>query len=152
MIGEFSWRVCQIVVLSLDYIDELLLDITLYSHPLKLEYQFYLDIIISISSFADEIFGQTFDDIGINGYRMRIYIGDKYVIVGIIDPGDDIPLGSTSVLAGEFKDLSLNLIEFLESNKIERRKDVTFQLREEISDQSIWANLQGQITIIDTSV
>jgi len=147
MIGNSVYSFCQVIVLSLSASDEIILDVKLTDDKLSLDLDFFLDLVISIGSFADEVFGQSFDDIGIGEYRLRYYFGKELVLLTVIKVGEDIPLGSTSILSNESEDLAKEILDFLEKKKIRSRSDVNFSIKEEVREMIQWRNYQGQIPI-----
>ncbi len=118
MVNQYTYSFCQVIVLSLSRTDEIILEVTVRDHPLKLELDFFLDLVISIGSFTDEIFGQTFDDIGIGDYRVRIHFGSELVVLTIIEVGDDISLGPNSILSIESHDLAEDILRYLEEENV----------------------------------
>jgi len=147
MIGSNVYSFCRVIVLSLSTSDDIILDVKLSDTKLSLDLDFFLDLVISIGSFADEVFGQPFDDIGIGDYRLRNYFGEELVLLTLIEVGEDIPLGSTSILSNESDDLAKEILDFLEKKKIRSRRDVSFSIKEEVREMIQWRNYQGQIPI-----
>lgn len=147
MVNQYTYSFCQVIVLSLSRTDEIILEVTVRDHPLKLELDFFLDLVISIGSFTDEIFGQTFDDIGIGDYRLRIHFGSELVVLTIIEVGDDISLGPNSILSIESHDLAEDILRYLEEENVHSASDVTYTVREDVREQVQWRNFQGQIPI-----
>ena len=151
MVNQYTYGFCQVIVLSLSKTDDIILDVTVRDHPLKLDLDFFLDLVISIGSFTDEIFGQTFDDIGIGNFRLRIHFGSELVVLTIIEVGDDISLGSTSILSIESHDLAEDILAYLGGEGVRSATDVTYTIRENVREQVQWRNFQGQVPIKEST-